>query len=105
MKARFKTQYYMEPDKKYPYRALITLMLPVLLPPNLITDTEVMGQVLNGEWGYINTVDNCRQRTHELRGETLDELKEEVTAYIDDMIALLRFIKHLPETSILEVDI
>jgi hypothetical protein len=97
--------YYMETESLYTYRALITLRLPVILPTNLINATEVMGQVLNGEWGYINTVDNCRQRQHELRSETLDELKEEVTAYIDDMIALLRFIKHLPETSILEVDI
>jgi hypothetical protein len=80
-------------------------MLPVILPPNLINNTEVMGQVLDGEWGRLNTTANCLQRQHELRSETLDELKEEVTAYIDDMIALLRFIKHLPETSILEVDI
>ena len=105
MKARFKSEYYMETDSNYPYRALITLMLPVILPPNLINNTEVMGQVLDGEWGRLNTTANCLQRQHELRSETLDELKEEVTAYIDDTIALLRFIKHLPETSILEVDI
>ena len=95
----------MEPDSHCSYRALITLMLPSTLPPNLINLTEVMGQVLDEDWGHLTPTGDCRQRQHELRGVTLDELKGEVTAYIKDTIALLRSIKFLPEPSVMEVDI